>query len=73
MESDHGIRLGDKRRNRSLSLLAIVLLSHLWDVVLKVKGLDHLLENWVLSDLDILDLDLGAVWDEVHLALSFLL
>jgi len=41
--------------------------------MLQVKVLDHLLEHWVLSNLDILDLNLGAVGDEVHLALSFLL
>merc|ERR1712050_374479 len=56
-----------------LVALALVLLLHLGDEVLDVEGLDHLLEDWVLADLDLLDLNLGAVGDEVHLTLSFLL
>ena len=35
--------------------------------------LDHLLENLVVLDLDLVDLNLGALRDEVHLPLSFLL
>ena len=39
----------------------------------QVEVLDHSLEDGVAADLDILDLDLGAFGDEVHLALAFLL
>jgi len=60
-------------RGNSLLVALALLLLHAGDEVLKVEVLDHLLEHWVLSNLDILDLNLGAVGDEVHLALSFLL
>lgn len=39
----------------------------------QVEVFDHGLEDGVLVDLDVLDLDLGAFGDEVHLALAFLL
>merc|ERR1712083_980544 len=61
---------------QSLSLLlvalALVLLLHLGDEVLNIEGLDKLLEDGVLADLDVLDLNLGLLGDEVHLTLSFL-
>ena len=43
------------------------------DELSDTEVLDHLLENLVVLDLDLVDLDLGAFWDEVHLSLSFLL
>eukprot|EP00351_Strombidinopsis_sp_SopsisLIS2011_P005191 CAMPEP_0116871824 /NCGR_PEP_ID=MMETSP0463-20121206/2327_1 /TAXON_ID=181622 /ORGANISM="Strombidinopsis sp, Strain SopsisLIS2011" /LENGTH=171 /DNA_ID=CAMNT_0004510937 /DNA_START=43 /DNA_END=559 /DNA_ORIENTATION=- len=54
-----------------LSLVVLVLL-HTGDELAETKVLDHLLENWV-SDLDVLNLDLGSIRDEVHLALTLLL
>lgn len=56
-----------------LVALALVLLLHLGNEVLDVEDLDHLLKDWVLADLDILDLNLGLLGDKVHLTLSFLL
>ena len=53
-----------------LSLVVLVLL-HTWDELAETKVLDHLLENGV-SDLDVLNLDLGSIWDEIHLALTLL-
>ena len=49
------------------------LLVHGWDEVLDTEGLDQILKNLVVTDLDASDLDLGFVWDEVHLSLSLLL
>jgi len=34
---------------------------------------DHLLEDLVVTGIDLLNLDLGFLGDEVHLSLSFLL
>ena len=39
----------------------------------QVEVLDHSLEDGVAADFNVLDLDLGAFGDEVHLALAFLL
>ena len=52
--------------------MAVVLLETR-DELSDAEVLDHLLEDLVVLDLDLVDLDLGAFWDEVHLSLSFLL
>ena len=43
------------------------------DELSDAEVLDHLLQHLVVLGLDLLDLDFGALWDEVHLSLSFLL
>lgn len=45
--------------------------SVLVDVGLDVELSDEILDDWVLP-VDVGDLDLGLVWNEVHLSLSFL-
>lgn len=59
----------------ALSALAVVVvvLLETRDELSDTEVLDHLLEDLVVLDLDLLDLDFGALWDEVHLSLSFLL
>ena len=52
---------------------AAVVLLETRDQLSNTEVLDHLLENLVVLDLDLVDLNLGALWDEVHLSLSFLL
>ena len=52
---------------------AAVVLLETRDQLPNAEVLDHLLENLVVLDLDLVDLNLGALWDEVHLSLSFLL
>ena len=58
----------------ALSALAVVVvvLLETRDELSDTEVLDHLLEDLVVLDLDLLDLDFGALWDEVHLSLSFL-
>ena len=53
--------------------LTTVVLLETGDELPDTEVLDHLLENLVVLDIDLFDLDLGALWDEVHLSLSFLL
>ena len=55
------------------SAWATVVLLEAGDELSDTEVLDHLLQNLVVLDLDLVDLDLGAFWDEVHLSLSFLL
>ena len=55
------------------SAWAAVVLLEARDELSDTEVLDHLLEDLVVLDLDLVDLDLGAFWDEVHLSLSFLL
>ena len=55
------------------SAWAAVVLLETGDELSDTEVLDHLLEDLVVLDLDLVDLDLGAFWDEVHLSLSFLL
>lgn len=64
-----------RRRKCSVAVSAgtVVLLLKAWDELSDAEILDHLLENLVVLDLDLVDLDLGALGDEVHLSLSFLL
>ena len=50
-----------------------VVLLETGDELSDTEVLDHLLKNLVVLDFDLVDLDLGALGDEVHLALSFLL
>ena len=57
----------------ALSALTVVVLLETRDELSDTEVLDHLLEDLVVLDLDLLDLDFGALWDEVHLSLSFLL
>lgn len=57
----------------ALSALTVVVLLETRDELSNAEVLDHLLEDLVVLDLDLVDLDLGALWDEVHLSLSFLL
>lgn len=64
----------ERNKHGSVSVLVgASLLVHAWDEVLDLEGLDHILENLVVSDLDVGDLDLGFVWDEIHLSFSLLL
>ena len=51
----------------------VLLLVEAGNEVAQVHVLDHGLEHGVSMDLDVFNLDLGAVGDEVHLALTFLL
>ena len=53
-----------------LSLVILILLHTRYELA-ETKVLDHLLENGV-SDLDVLNLDLGSIRDEIHLALTLL-
>ena len=71
--SSHAV-LGSKRHNSLLGAAGLVggRAVHLGDEVLDAKVLDHGLEDVVLGDLDLLDLDLGLLGDEVHLALTLL-
>ena len=55
------------------SAWAAVVLLEAGDELSDTEVLDHLLQDLVVLDLDLVDLDLGAFWDEVHLSLSFLL
>ena len=55
------------------SALAVVVLLETRDELSDAEVLDHLLQDLVVLDFDSLDLDLGALGDEVHLSLSFLL
>lgn len=57
----------------ALSALTVVVLLETRDELSDAEVLDHLLQHLVVLGLDLLDLDLGALWDEVHLSLSFLL
>ena len=57
----------------ALSALAVVVLLETRDELPDTEVLDHLLEDSVVADIDVLDLDLGLLGDEVHLSLSFLL
>ena len=50
-----------------------VVLLETGDELSDTEVLDHLLKNLVVLDFDLFDLDLGALGDEVHLSLSFLL
>ena len=55
------------------SAWAAVVLLETGDELSDTEVLDHLLEDLVVLDLDLVDLNLGALRDEVHLSLSFLL
>ena len=44
-----------------------------WDEFPDSKVLDEGLKDWVSVEFDVLNLDLGLVWDEVHLSFSLLL
>ena len=57
----------------AVSTLMTVVLLETGDELSDTEVLDHLLKNLVVLDFDLVDLDLGAFWDEVHLSLSFLL
>jgi len=52
---------------------SLVVLLEAGDELPEAEVLDHLLEDLVVADIDLLDLDLGFLGDEVHLSLSFLL
>ena len=60
----------------SLPAGASSVVSLLWlhggDEVLHLEALNEVLENLVVADFDVGDLDLGLVWDEVHLSFSLL-
>ena len=56
----------------AVSTLTVVLLET-GDELSDAEVLDHLLEDLVVLNFDLVDLDLGALGDEVHLSLSFLL
>ena len=53
--------------------LATFLLVEAGNKVTDTKVLDKFLKYLILVNLDVLDLNLGVVGDEVHLAFSFLL
>ena len=57
---------------RKSSLLFALFALHSWDELSDSEVLDETLEDWVSVDLDVLDLDLGLVWDEIHLSFSLL-
>lgn len=63
----------DRVRNESLLLSGSW--SSLWSVLvdqaLDVQLSDELLDDWVF-EVDAGDLDLGLLWDEIHLSFSFL-
>lgn len=65
-------RMDSVAASATVSTLTVVLLETR-DELPDAEVLDHLLENLVVLGLDLVDLDLGALWDEVHLSLSFLL
>ena len=52
--------------------LTVVLL-HAWDKLSDTEVLDHLLKDSIVLGEDVADLNLGLLWDEIHLSLSFLL
>lgn len=60
-----------------LSSVKISLLSwsSVWSVLVDqgfdIELSDELLDNWIF-EVDVGDLDLGLLWDEIHLSLSFL-
>ena len=53
------------------SVLGLSIWSVLIDKLLDSELSDEVLDNWIL-EVDVGDLDLGLVWDEVHLSFSFL-
>ena len=57
----------------AVSTLMTVVLLETGDELSDTEVLDHLLKNLVVLDFDLVDLDLGALGDEVHLSLPFLL
>ena len=62
------------RRGWTIARSLLLLLSvHGGDELLDAEVLDELLEDLVLAWLDLVDLDLGLVWDEVHLSFSLFL
>ena len=67
--------VGSRRRSSVLAALATLvatLLLHAGHEVTDTEVLDQLLKGLVLAH-DVLNLDLGLLRDEVHLALAFLL
>ena len=71
---------GRQRRYDSVLLLALsavatslVLPLHAGDEMSDAEVLDHLLQDSVVASVDVVDLNLGAVGDEVHLSLALLL
>ena len=59
--------------NAACSLSSSSFLLEGWDEPLDVKVSDHLLEYCVVSDIDLVNLDLRFLWDEVKLLFSLLL
>ena len=49
------------------------LLVHGWDEMSDLEGLDQVSKCLIVLNLDVGNLDLGFLWDEVHLLLSLLL
>ena len=68
-----GRRLVESSRASALVAARPVVLGGVGDEVSDAEVLNELLEDWVVALVDVLDLDLGPLGDEVHLALSFLL
>ena len=52
---------------------SVVVLLEARDELANSEVLDHLLQDSVVADVDLLDLDLGLLGDEVHLSFSLLL
>ena len=65
--------MGSVAASSAVSTLMTVVLLETGDELSDTEVLDHLLKNLVVLDFDLFDLDLGALGDEVHLSLSFLL
>ena len=64
--------MGSVAASSAVSTLMTVVLLETGDELSDTEVLDHLLKNLVVLDFDLFDLDLGALGDEVHLALTLL-
>ena len=51
----------------------LVLPLHAWDEVSDAEVLDHLLQDSVVASIDAVDLNLGALGNEIHLSLALFL
>ena len=55
------------------ALTVLVLSLHAWDEVSDAEVLDHLLQDSVVASIDAVDLNLGALGNEIHLSLALFL
>ena len=56
-----------------VSTLTLLILLHAGNELSDAEVLDHLLEDSIVTGIDVGNLDLGFLGDEIHLSLSFLL